>query len=159
MKIISLTDEYKNKVEEAIMESWSGPYIAVHRELFDLREFPCLIAVSEDNTLLGYCYYRIHNCECEVLAIESFVKNVGVGTALIEAVMSTAKDNFCKRLYLSTTNDITSAIRFYQRRGFTISAFKLNEIEYSRILKPCIPFLGEDDIPILHEIEFEIKLG
>ena len=45
MEIISLTDGYKEKVEQIVVESYTGMKIAVHRELFDLRDLPCLIAL------------------------------------------------------------------------------------------------------------------
>jgi GNAT superfamily N-acetyltransferase len=166
MEIISLTDEYKEKVERIVVETYSGESegilyemkIAVHRELFDLRDLPCLIALSEEQEILGYCYYRFSNNECEIMAIETLNKNVGVGSALIIAVKEIANAQNCNRLYLTTTNDNINAFRFYQRRGFTMCAVRWNELDYSRKLIPAIPLIGDDDIPVLHEIEFEMAL-
>ena len=135
-----------------------GIHIAVHRKLFDLRELPCLIALSEQKELLGYCYYRIDDNECEIMAIESITPNFGVGSSLVRAIIRKAVDGKCKRIYLQTTNDNTHAFRFYQRLGFSLSAVRINEIDYSRQIKPTIPILGADDIPIQHEIEFEYIL-
>jgi len=59
---------------------------------------------------------------------------------------------------VQTTNDNCHAFRFYQRRGFTICAVRLNELDYSRKLIPAIPLIGDDNIPALHEIEFEMAL-
>jgi ribosomal protein S18 acetylase RimI-like enzyme len=64
--------------------------------------------------------------------------------------------NRCSRVWLVTTNDNTYAIRFYQKQGFNICNIYLNTINKSRELKPEIPLKGFDDIPILHEIEFEL---
>ena len=61
MEIISLTDQYKEKVERIVDETYSGMKIAVHRELFYLRDLPCLIALSEEQEILGYCYHRFSN--------------------------------------------------------------------------------------------------
>ena len=158
MNIISLTTDYKNDVERLVVDSWGGTHIAVHRELFDLRELPCLLAISDEQELLGYCYYRLCENECEIMAIESIKPNTGVGTALIKAVIKVATDANHTRIYLQTTNDNTHAFRFYQRRGFTICAVRLNELDYSRKIKPTIPLVGDDDIPLLHEIEFEMVL-
>jgi hypothetical protein len=72
--------------------------------------------------------------------------------------MKVAKSSDCKRLWLVTTNDITHAIRFYQRRGFDWIATHINSAESMRKLKPTIPLIGEEGIPIKHEIEFEIQL-
>jgi ribosomal protein S18 acetylase RimI-like enzyme len=158
MEIISLTDEYKEKVERIVDETYSGMKIAVHRELFYFRDLPCLIALSEEQEILGYCYYRFSNNECEIMNIEALKKNVGVGSALIIAVKEIANAQNCNRLYLTTTNDNTNAFRFYQRRGFTMCAVRWNELDYSRKLIPEIPLIGDDDIPALHEIEFEMAL-
>jgi GNAT superfamily N-acetyltransferase len=153
-----MTEDYIEDVERIAVDSWGGIHVAVHRELYDLREMPCFIAVSDEKELLGYCYYRSADYACEIMAIESVKQNIGVGSALIKAVQEKAKDEGCERVYLQTTNDNAHAFRFYQRRGFSISAFRFNELDYSRKLKPTIPLLGEDDIPLLHEIEFELAL-
>ena len=158
MTIVSLTNEYKENVERIVVESWGALQIVSHRKLYDLRELPCLIAISDNQEVLGYCYYRICNHECEIMVIESVRFNAGIGSALIEAAMKIAARENCKRLYLVTTNDNTNAFRFYQRRGFTICDFRLNEMDYARKLKPSIPLLGDNDIPLQHEIEFEFVL-
>jgi len=158
MDIVTLNKDYIEEVECIAASSWGGIQVAVHRELFDLRELPCYIAISSEQELLGYCYYRFSDNECEIMALESIKPNCGVGSSLIKVVIDRATDEKCRRVYLSTTNDNAHAFRFYQRRGFTMSAVRLNALEYLRKLKPTIPLLGEDDIPLLHEIEFELVL-
>ena len=63
-----------------------------------------------------------------------------------------------KRVWLITTNDNLDAIRFYQRRGFMISAIYKNALEFSRKLKPSIPTIGRYGIYMRDEIEFEKQL-
>ena len=155
---MKLTNEYRNEVEHIAATSWGSITVVVHRELFNLAEQRCIIALSDKRELLGYCYYRFSEDECEIMAIEAIRQNSGVGTALINVVKEYASKKGCHRVFLQTTNDNTHAIRYYQRHGFSICAFRLNEIDYSRKLKPAIPFYGEDNIPILHEIEFEMIL-
>ena len=46
MKIVKLQKENKEEVEQIVANSYSGLQIAVHRELYDLRELPCVIAVE-----------------------------------------------------------------------------------------------------------------
>ena len=148
MKIVELQNENKEEVERIAANSWGGVKIAVHRELYDLRELPCFIALSDKTEILGYCYYRIANKECEIMAVESIQQGVGVGTALIKRVEEMARRENCARIYLQTTNDNTHALRYYQRHGFTMCAVRLNELDFSRELKPTIPLIGEDDIPL-----------
>jgi ribosomal protein S18 acetylase RimI-like enzyme len=61
-------------------------------------------------------------------------------------------------LWLITTNDNIHAIRWYQRRGFVIATVYVNALAESRNLKPEIPLIGDHDIPLRDEIEFEMTL-
>jgi hypothetical protein len=63
--------------------------------LFDLRELPCIIAVSDKHEVVGHYYYRVTDNECEIMAIESVTPNKGVGSALIIAIMAEAKSENC----------------------------------------------------------------
>jgi GNAT superfamily N-acetyltransferase len=105
---------------------------------------------------MGALTYHIEDDECEVVTLNSLVEGRGVGSALIAAARSVAQENDCKRLWLITTNDNMHALRFYQKQGFMIAALHRNAIAASRRLKPEIPEIGFDGIPIRDEIELEI---
>jgi RimJ/RimL family protein N-acetyltransferase len=85
-------------------------------------------------------------------------KNKGLGTQLVNKVIDEAKANGCHSVWLITTNDNSKAMRFYQKGGFEMVGFYKNGMHESRKLKPEIPEVGFDDIPIKHEIEFEYRL-
>jgi hypothetical protein len=51
-----------------------------------------------------------------------------------------------------------NALRFYQKRGFVLVAVHKNALEVSRKLKPAIPLIGNDGIPLRDEIELEMIL-
>lgn len=50
----------------------------------------------------------------------------------------------------------TRALRFYQRAGFRFRALRVDAVTESRKVKPQIPELGYDDIPIRDELELEL---
>ena len=60
-------------------------------------------SVSVEQKILGYCYYRVFENECEIMAIESVTQSIGVGSALINAVLVKAKTENCKRVYVNTS--------------------------------------------------------
>lgn len=64
----------------------------------------------------------------------------------------------CFRLWLITTNDNLAAIGYYQKRGFSLVAVHRNALEEARKIKPTIPLIGIDGIPLRDEIELEILL-
>jgi len=90
--------------------------------------------------------------------MNSLVEGKGIGSALVDAVKSIAVASKCKRLWLITTNDNTKALRFWQKRGFRLAAIYPGAVEKSRKLKPEIPLIGDDGIPIRDEIELEMIL-
>jgi hypothetical protein len=61
-------------------------------------------------------------------------------------------------MWLITTNDNMAALRFWQKRGFMLVAVYTNALEQSRKLKPEIPLIGLDGIPLRDEIELELLL-
>lgn len=108
--------------------------------------------------LIGLVTYRIADTECELMTLDSIRPGCGVGTALIEAVKQAAIQAGCKRLWLITTNDNLLALRFYQKRGFHLVAVYPNALEDSRRLKPQIPIIGNDGIPLRDELQLELSL-
>jgi ribosomal protein S18 acetylase RimI-like enzyme len=93
--------------------------------------------------------------QCEVITLSSRTSGHGIGTALLEAAERFARERQCKRIFLTTTNDNTHAMRFYQRRGWTFAALHKGIVDRVRAFKPEMPLLGHDGIPIRDEIEFE----
>ncbi|HSN74504.1 MAG TPA: GNAT family N-acetyltransferase [Anaerolineae bacterium] len=118
---------------------------------------PGFAAVSGEGWL-GLLTYHIDGDACEIVTIDSVQPNAGVGTALIETAKRAAVQAGCRRLWLITTNDNTAALRFYQKRGFVLAALHANAVTHSRQIKPEIPLVGNDGIPIRDEIELEIWL-
>jgi hypothetical protein len=63
------------------------------------------------------------------------------------------------RAWLVTTNDNMRALRFYQRLGWELVAVHRGAVDRAReTLKPEIPRVGNDGIPLRDEIELEYRL-
>jgi len=152
-----ITDACRAIVNARIAENWAGPYMVSRGVLHDTRTHKGFVAMAFEE-VIGYILYNIGGENLEITMLESLSPKQGIGSALIQAVKSVAKDANCKYLWLITTNDNTPAIRYYQRYGFSLTAVHINSMETARKLKPGIPLNGIDDIPIKHEFEFEILL-
>ena len=142
---------------QKMVENWGAEIVVAHGAVFKPADLPGFVAEAE-RELIGLLTYHIEGPVCEIVTLDSWREGLGVGTALIEAAKQTAARAGCWRLWLVTTNDNTHALHFYQRRGFTLAAVRINTIQQSRKLKPEIPLTGEDGIPIRDEIELEIFL-
>ena len=96
-----------------------------------------------------------------MLTLHAEPRHPGAGTALLEAFEAVAREAGCTRIWLITTNDNVDALRFYQRRGFRLSARPpgRNPRYHERQLKPRIPELGAYDIPLRDELELNAALA
>ena len=153
--IVSISEMHRVLVDKHIAEGWAGPYVVTKGVLHDTRKHPGFVA-ENNGKILGYILYNIVNGNCEITVLESLCEKQGIGRSLVNVVVNEAKNAGCSRAWLVTTNDNTHAIRFYQRIGFSLQAVHINAIEESRKLKPQIPPIGYDNIPIAHEFEFQI---
>ena|SRR5215211_8426412 len=104
--------------------------------------------------ILGVATYAFDKDRAELAAIEvsSDQRLRGIGSALIEAVVSTVAALGGRELWLVTTNDNLDALRLYQRRGFHLARLDSGGINRARDLKPTIPLLGRYGIPMRDEL-------
>jgi len=157
MNIQEINDQYRDAVNTILKREWNCPPSVSRGNAIDTTVLPGFISLL-GNRINGVITYNIENLACEIVTLNSLEENNGVGTALINAVYSVAEVNKCNRLWLITTNDDINAIRFYQIKGFEWVATHINAMDISRKLKPSIPLIGMHNIPMKHELEFEIKL-
>lgn len=152
-----LNDTLKKWAHALIEREWGKPGIVTRGKLHETAALRGFVAI-ENNEPIGLITFHIEKNECEIISLNSLKEKRGVGSSLVDVVVKEAKNNGCHRVVVITTNDNTSALRFYQKNGFHIRTIYPNALEISRKLKPTIPRIGIDDIPLRDEIELEILL-
>ncbi|MCT2280309.1 GNAT family N-acetyltransferase [Micromonospora chalcea] len=131
---------------------WGGPLVVVHDTRYDLRDLPTLVAVDETGGFAGALAYRVDADGLEVVSLAASVSGNGAGTALLAAAEEAARAAGADRIWLVTTNDNLGALRFYQRRGLRIVAVDAGAVDRARAVKPTIPQVGADGIPLHDEL-------
>lgn len=144
-------------IRSFIQARWGAVYVIAHGEIYHPDTLPGFIA-EVDGASAGLVTYQVDGPACEIVTIDSTQPGLGVGSALIDAMCAEARRAGCCRLWLVTTNDNLPALGFYQRRGFRLAALRPGAVDAARRLKPSIPQVGHDDIPIHDEIELEMRL-
>ena len=137
-----------------LREHWGSEAMVVRETVYHPADLPGFVAERAGESV-GLVTYRVDGAECEVMSLDSLVPNRGIGTALLSRVEGAARAAGCRRLSLVTTNDNLHALRFYQKRGFALAALRPGAVERGRWLKPEIPLVGDDGIPLRDEIELE----
>ncbi len=138
-------------------ERWGDVTSVSRGVVHDTTKLPGFVARLGDERA-GVATYRIVHRECELITLDAVRQGAGVGTALVDRVAEAARAAGAVRLWLVTTNDNLPALRFYQRYGFDLIAVHHDAVARSRSLKPSIPEIGLDGIPIRHELELELPL-
>ncbi|MBP5280062.1 MAG: GNAT family N-acetyltransferase [Erysipelotrichaceae bacterium] len=157
MEIYQIDQNDRKPVDNFIMEHWFTMDMVVHGESINLGIADGVYA-CDANEIVGLVTYRIVRNEMEILSLDSIHEGMGIGSDLLDKAIKIAKDSGCSRVMLITTNDNLSALQFYQKRGFDIIRLYHNAVEESRKIKPEIPRIASNGIPIRHEIELEMKL-
>lgn len=141
-----------------LREHWGDATMAIRGELLRPADYPGFVALIH-NEPVGLATYSISGAVCELLSLDSLRPGQGIGGALVDAVAAAARAAGCTRLQLITTNDNLHALGFYQRRGFRIVGVSPSAVDRARAtLKPAIPVVAENRIPIRDEIELALEL-
>jgi N-acetylglutamate synthase-like GNAT family acetyltransferase len=157
LEVRPISEQDRVWIEALLREHWGSTIQVTRGRLHDASRLPGYVAVYAQERA-GLITYRVEGNACEIITLNSLVEGQGIGIALVQAVCEPALEAGCKRLWLITTNDNLTALRFWQKRGFSLVQVYRNAMADSRRLKPEIPLTGEHGIPIRDEIELEMFL-
>ena len=157
MDVRPIEDGERDWVDGLIGERWKAPHVVSRGRVHRPAELPGLVAVDGDRRV-GLLTYRVEGDSCEVVTVDALEDGRGIGTMLLEAAAEAARSHGCRRIWLITTNDNVHALRFYQRRGYSLAALHRDAVTKARRLKPEISLVGEHGIPIRDELELERML-
>jgi quercetin dioxygenase-like cupin family protein/N-acetylglutamate synthase-like GNAT family acetyltransferase len=156
-QIVELSSDHREWAVGLVRERWGASEIVTRGRIHDTAELQGFVATLRGEPV-GLATYRMDEPECEMVSLDSLMEGIGIGSALVDAVAAEARDGGCRRLWLITTNDNLDAIHFYQKRGFLLVAIHRNALEETRRLKPGLPMMGIDGIPLRDEVEMETLL-
>ncbi|PCF86342.1 GNAT family N-acetyltransferase [Staphylococcus intermedius] len=120
---------------------------------YDLTQFPCIVAF-EAGRIAGVLIYRTDTDILEIISLDSFRENKGIRSQLIQHVENIAQTLNIQTIQVITTNENIKALYFYQKNGYRMSNIRPNAVDIARHIKPSIPLIGDNGIPIKDEIQF-----
>lgn len=147
-------------VRSELNRNWGATQISSLGVWYDADRLPGFVATIHDGVeRVGLATHTIPDPggRCEVITLSSCIENVGVGARLLDACTMAARNAGCERIHLTTTNDNLRAIAFYQRRGWSLIAVHAGAMDRARAIKPSIPKIGLNGLPLRDELEFEFR--
>ena len=111
-----------------IAERWGPPGVVTRGRLWRGADLSAIRAMHGED-VVGLVSWRPDPADWEIVTLDSLTAGLGIGRRLIDAAVELARRGGAKRVWLITTNDNLDALRFYQRRGFSICAVHAGAIE------------------------------
>jgi len=157
MNIRRLTPDDVPRLRKFWKENWGDEFVVAHGVIYHPGDVNGFIAF-DGAEWVGEITYAISDNDCEIVSLDSLHAGQGIGTKLIQIVVDEARKQDCKRIFVITTNDNLNALGFYQKRGFHLLKINRDALIETRKLKPAIPLIGANNIPLRDEIELEMIL-
>jgi GNAT superfamily N-acetyltransferase len=152
-----LTQDDLPRLRQFWTEHWGGEEMISRGRVYRPEQLEGFVA-EDGNEWIGLLTFFIEAGECEVTSLDSLRAGQGIGSMLIDKAIAEARARNCRRLFLITTNDNLNALGFYQKRGFELVTIHRGAVNESRRIKPGIPLIGMNGIPLRDEIELEMRL-
>ncbi len=152
-----LTQNDIPRLRQFWVEHWGGEVMIIRGEIYRPDQLDGFV-VEEGDEWIGLITFLCKDYEMEVTSLDSLREGLGLGTKLMNRVVEEARKHKCKRVVLITTNDNLNALGFYQKRGFQMAAIHRDAVTEARKIKPGIPLIGANGIPLRDEIELEMVL-
>ena len=157
MQVRTLADSDCDWAAALVTQHFGSPVIVTRGICHDTRTLPGLV-VQDEGKRLGLLQYCIVGVRCEVVVLIALCQRQGLGRQMLSELSSVARAQGCQCLWLVTTNDNQVVQRFYATLGWREVAVHRGAVREARKLKPAIPEYGRDGVPIVDEIEFELRL-
>lgn len=148
----------REQLETFFLENWGDSVMAIRGQLIPLSACDGFMAYQSEQ-ILGLITFHTSPDYQEIISLDSLVENQGIGSQLLAQVEAEALNNGIQDIRLITTNDNLRALAFYQKRGYQLHQLYPNAVAKARQLKPGIPLIASNGIPIRDEIELRKGLS
>ncbi len=154
-EIRPMTD--RRALDEMLRLRWSDGSIFVQGKILYPQDVEALGAYH-NKRLQGVATWRVERGLPYLISMNNITDRRGVSVALLQAMIALAREKGAPALRALISNDNWPAFRFYQKRGFRLTAIHVGVVDMIRIMKPSVPERGVDGIAMHDEIELELML-
>ncbi|MFO1141375.1 MAG: GNAT family N-acetyltransferase [Amaricoccus sp.] len=153
-----IADEDRAAVDALSRRHWADTRVVYVQGAIDTRGLPGAVA-RIDGAFAGAVTWLPEDGALRIVTIASALPGRGAGRALLAAVEAAAREDGLARVVVSTVNSNLHALGFYQRNGYALAALHRGAVAGLRRLKPAIPEVDANGIPIRDQIDLEKRLG
>lgn len=152
-----ISENNRKQVINFFEKHWGSSQMIISSGTYDCALLDGFVYV-EGTSIIGLITYVLYHDSLEVISLDSIQEGKGIGTCLMKEVEHFAKERSIPQIELITTNDNLQALKFYQKRGYRITDVITNAVAEARKVKPTIPIIGNDGIPLFDELKLKKKV-
>lgn len=150
LRICSSKDDDREWIHQLWMDQFGDISRVIQHEIIECHKLEALIA-WEDGERVGCITYRMKEDEAEIASLHVLRSGKGIGSRLVRALEEKARQWGLLQISLIITNDQLKWLAFYQKSGFRLGEVFWGAMDKARKIKPSIPLIGQDGIPIRDE--------
>jgi GNAT superfamily N-acetyltransferase len=139
-------------------ESWGLPIVSIDRT-YQPADVQGLVWRDEWGEPQGLITWHIDGDRAEIVTLDAYQQGRHIGGRLLDGAEAELHRRGVHRATIVTTNDNLRALAFYVRRGYRLVRIALDDMDSVRKLKPDVPRLGHDNIPLRDMILLEKDLS
>jgi N-acetylglutamate synthase-like GNAT family acetyltransferase len=152
-----IQDSDREAIARFIEEHWHSKLVMSSGRCYFPHELDGFIE-WRDGQIAGLLTMVYEDDALQVLTLNSVLEGARIGSALMLMAIDDARARNIRRVWLTTTNDNVRAFAFYQKLGFRLVKVNVGVVDEARKVKPQIPEVGHEGIPIHDELVFELRV-
>ncbi len=135
------------EIDRLVRGHWGVPVVCVDR-LYEPADLEGLIWRDESGGVQGLVTWAVEGDWAEIVTMDAFVRGAHIGGRLLDGAEAEMRRRGVRSVAVVTTNDNLRALAFYARRGYRLVRLDMDGMERVRALKPGVPEVGSDGIPL-----------
>lgn len=157
-EIYTLEEAPLDAIHSIWRDRWGSPIVSLERS-YTPQDVEGLALRGSGGALVGLVTWAQQDDAAELVSLDALMSNLGFGSRLLREVERRLAARGVARLWLITTNDNLRSLSFFGKRGFRLVRLHLDAMERVRRLKPDIPEVSIDGLPIRDVWELEKPLA
>lgn len=157
-----MAQSLRTATEEEIERDWreftgGAPVVGILRQ-YEASDVQGLVWEDQSSGQHGLVSWRVDGERAEIVSVHAEPTGGTVGTRLMDAAEGELQRRGVKKVVLATTNDNVRALNFYLKRGYRLVSVHLDAMDAVRRVKPTVPEIGTEGIPLRDMWEVEKEL-
>ena len=143
------------EIEADWREFTGGPPVVGMLREYEPVDVEGILWRDEARGRAGVVTWWIDGAQAEIVSVHADPPGSGTGTRIMDAAEEELRSRGVKTVLLATTNDNVRALNFYTRRGYRLVRLHLDAMDRVRAVKPGVPPIGRDGLPLQDMWELE----